>query len=86
MNNTKFDECLDCPVRLYVNNGDCPLSLCLKQAFTNMNYHLDVLTIILWEKGWTIEEIAEHKGTSRNNTLVRIINWRKKKRLAGLLV
>ena len=81
-----YDNCYNCPIKLYTNGNECPLALCLYDAYDQVNTHVDVETIYLWETGKTIEEIAEVKNQPVNKIYHKIDGWRDRKRKAGLLI
>ena len=87
--NDKYSPCLACRVREYDGDNDrCCLPLCILDAFPSMGYrNVDIETLVLWEKGYTIEDIKVKLGSKYRATVVeKITRWRDKKREAGLLV
>lgn len=87
--NDKYSPCHACRVKQYDGeNGQCCLPLCILDAFPSMGYHnVDIETLVLWEKGFTIEQIQRKLGGKYRATVVeKITRWRDKKRVAGLLV
>lgn len=84
---TKFDLCSACPMKKHNENGKCLLPACLYDAYGVMPGPAVVETIVLWEQGMTIEQIAKARNTKvKQNTYSRVANWRAKLKQMGLLV
>lgn len=83
-----FDPCCGCQVMKFVDNGSCPLPVCLRDAYEGIKLgDIFIETVILWEKGLTVERIAEFMDDKFiTNVYRRVRRWRSKKRELGLLI
>ena len=83
-----ISRCFGCPVpRVYKTDGNCILPFCLVDKLEVMPTDQEIETALLWESGFTIEQIQIMRGLKSRPQIFKMVGrWRSRKREQGLLI